>query len=67
MLRRLPPIVQFLLVSLSGIVIGSIAGLVYEVRQQPFSATNTLVWLFILAVSGGIVTLIVLYGRNKLG
>ena len=65
MLRRLPPIVQFLFVSLIGIFIGTIAGLVNEFLQRPFSATNAVVWLFLMLVSGGIVALIVLYGRRQ--
>lgn len=66
MFRRLPPIVQFIFVSLIGIFAGAIAGLVNEFGQQPFSAASALVWLFILVVSGGIVTGIALYGRNRL-
>lgn len=67
MLRRLPPIVSFIFICLIGIVAGSVVGLVNEFGQQPFSAANALVWLFILIVSGGIVTVIALYGRNRLG
>lgn len=64
MLRRLPPIIQFIFVSLIGIFIGAVTGLVNEFTQQPFSATNAVVWLFLMLVSGGIVGLIALYGRS---
>lgn len=67
MLRRLPPIVQFIYISLIGICVGTAVGLVNEFLQQPFSATNAVVWLFLLIVSGGIVTLITLYARNRIG
>lgn len=67
MLRRLPPIIQFIYFSLIGICIGSLIGLGYEATERPFSATNAVVWLFIIFVSGGIVALITLYGKNKLG
>lgn len=50
-----------------GIFIGTVAGLVNEFLQQPFNATNAVVWLFLTLISGVIVTLIVLFGRNKLG
>lgn len=65
MLRRLPPIVQFIFVSLIGIFIGTVVGLVNEFFEQPFNATNTVVWLFLMLVSGGIVGLIVLYSRSQ--
>lgn len=48
-----------------GICVGTLAGLINEFTVQPFSATNAVVWLFLLIVSAGIVTLIVLYGRNR--
>ncbi|QJW91020.1 hypothetical protein HNV11_17385 [Spirosoma taeanense] len=67
MLRRLPPIVQFIFVSMTGIFIGTVVGLVNEFMQQPFSATNALVWLFLMGVSGTIVILIALYARNRIG
>lgn len=67
MLRRLPPIVQFIFISLIGIFIGTVVGLVNELLQKPFNATNAVVWLFLMLISGVIVALIVLYGRNKLG
>lgn len=67
MLRRLPPIVQFIFVSLIGVFIGTLVGLVNEFLQTPFNATNAVVWLFLLFTSGIILTLIILYGRNKLG
>ena len=67
MLRRLPPIVQFIFVSMIGIFGGTVAGLVNEFLQTPFNATNAVVWLFLPLISGVIVALIVLYGRNKLG
>lgn len=66
MLRRLPPIIQFIFVSMIGIFIGTVAGLVNEFLQQPFNATNAVVWLFLMLISGVIVMLIVLFGRNKL-
>ncbi|MGF7215296.1 hypothetical protein GGR92_001436 [Spirosoma lacussanchae] len=66
MFRRLPPIVQFIYVSMIGICLGTAAGLVNEFLQQPFSVTNAVVWLFLLLVSAGIVTLITLYSRNRL-
>ena len=44
---------------------GTIAGLVNEFLQQPFSTTNAVVWLFLMLVSGSIVGLIVLYGRSQ--
>lgn len=67
MLRRLPPIVQFIFVSMIGIFIGTVAGLVNEFLQKPFNATNAVVWLFLMLISGVIIALIVLFGRNKLG
>lgn len=67
MLRRLPPIIQFIFVSMIGIFIGTVAGLINEFLQQPFNATNAVVWLFLMLISGVIVTLIVLFERNKLG
>lgn len=65
MLRRLPPIVQFIFVSMIGIFVGTVAGLIHEFLQRPFSATNAVVWLFLMLVSGVIVTLIVLYARTR--
>ena len=67
MLRRLPPILQFIFVSMIGVLIGTVVGLINEFLQQPFSATNAVVWLFLMIVSGGILTLIILYSRNRLG
>lgn len=67
MLRRLPPIVQFIFISLIGIFIGTVVGLINEFFQQPFNATDAVVWLFLMFISGGIIALIVLFGRNKLG
>ena len=67
MFRRLPPIIQFIYVCMIGICIGTIAGLVNEFLLQPFSATNAVVWLFLFLVSSGVVTLITLYGRNRIG
>ncbi len=67
MLRRLPPIVQFIFVSMIGIFIGTVAGFVNEFLQKPFNATNAVVWLFLMLISGVIIALIVLFGRNKLG
>ena len=67
MLRRLPPIVQFIFVSMIGIFIGTGVGLVNELLQIPFHATDAVVWLFLMLISGVILGLIVLFGRNKLG
>ena len=67
MLRRLPPIVQFIFVSMIGIFVGTVAGLVNEFLQKPFNATNAVVWLFLMLISGVIIAVIVLFGRNKLG
>ena len=67
MLRRLPPIVQFIFVSMTGILVGTMVGFVNEFLQTPFNATDAVVWLFLMFISGVIVVLIVLYGRNKLG
>jgi ABC-type uncharacterized transport system permease subunit len=67
MLRRLPPIVQFIFISLIGIFIGTVIGLINEFLQQPFHAADAVVWLFLMFISGGIITVIVLFGRNKLG
>jgi p-aminobenzoyl-glutamate transporter AbgT len=67
MLRQLPPIVQFIFVSMIGIFIATVAGLVNEFLEKPFNATNAVVWLFLMFISGVIVALIMLYGRNKLG
>ena len=64
MLRRLPPIVQFIFVSLIGIFIATVAGLVNEFLQTPFNATNAVVWLFLMLVSGVIIAVIVLFGRK---
>lgn len=66
MLRRLPPIIQFIFVSMIGIFIGTVVGLVNEFLQKPFSATNAVVWLFLMVISGVIVTLIIFFGRNGL-
>lgn len=65
MLRRLPPIVLFLFVGMIGIFGGTLVGLVGEFREQPFNATNAVVWLFLMIVSGVILTLIVLYARSR--
>lgn len=67
MFRRLPPIVQFIFVSLIGIFIGTVVGFVNESLQTPFNATDAVVWLFLMFISGIIIALIVLFGRNKLG
>jgi ABC-type transporter Mla maintaining outer membrane lipid asymmetry permease subunit MlaE len=67
MLRRLPPIVQFIFISMIGIFIGTVVGLVSEFLQKPFNATDAVVWLFLMLISGVIITVIVLFGRNKLG
>ncbi len=64
MLRRLPPIILFLFVSLIGIFVSTLAGLLNEFGQQPFSATNAVVWLFLMVASGSLVTLIVFYARR---
>lgn len=65
MLRRLPPIIQFIFVSMIGILIGTVVGFVNEVLQRPFNATNTVVWLFLMLISGAIVTVVVLYARSR--
>lgn len=65
MLRRLPPIVQFIYVSMIGICLGTVGGLIHEFVQKPFSATNAVVWLFLFVVSAIIVTVITLYARNR--
>ncbi len=67
MLRRLPPIIQFIFVSMIGIFLGTVAGLVNEFLQKPFRAADAVVWVFLLVISGVIIALIVLFGRNKLG
>ena len=67
MFRRLPPIVQFIFVSMIGIFFGTVAGLVNEFLQTPFRAADAVVWVFLMIISGVILGLIVLYGRNKLG
>ena len=67
MLRRLPPIVQFIFVSMIGILVGTMVGFVNEFLQTPFNATDAVVWLFLMFISGIIIALIVLFGRNKLG
>ena len=64
MLRRLPPIVQFIFVSIIGIFIATVAGLVNEFLQTPFNATNAVVWLFLMFVTGVIIAVIVLFGRK---
>ncbi|MCK8490509.1 hypothetical protein M0L20_01525 [Spirosoma sp. RP8] len=65
MLRRLPPIIQFIFVSMIGICVGTVVGFVNESMQRPLSAANALIWLFLMIVSGSIVTLVILYGRNN--
>ncbi|NEU66863.1 hypothetical protein [Spirosoma agri] len=64
MFRRLPPIIQFIFVSMIGIFLGTVAGLIDELLQKPFSAANALVWLFLMIVSAAIVAVIAVYGRN---
>lgn len=64
MLRRLPPVVQFIFVSMIGVCIGTIAGLVNEFFQKPFSAANALIWLFLLLISSVIIGVIIVFGRN---
>ncbi len=65
MFRRLPPVVQFIYIGVVGVFLGTVAGLVNEFFQQPFSASNALIWLFLMIISGGITTVITLYGRGK--
>lgn len=65
MFRRLPPVVQFIYIGVVGSFLGTIAGLVNEFFQKPFSASNALVWLFLMVISAGIVTVITMYGRGK--
>lgn len=64
MFRRLPAVIQFIFVSMIGILLGTMVGLVNEFMQHPFSVNNAVIWLFLLIVSAGIVALIALYGRN---
>ena len=65
MFRRLPPVIQFIYVSVIGIFFGTVAGLINEFFQQPFSAGSAVLWLFLMLISAGIVTVITLYGRGK--
>ena len=65
MFRRLPPVVQFIYIGVVGSFLGTIAGLVNEFLQKPFSASNALVWLFLMIISAGIATVITMYGRGK--
>ncbi len=65
MFRRLPPVVQFIYIGVIGGFLGSFAGLVNEFFQTPFSASSALVWLFLMVISAGIVTVITMYGRGK--
>lgn len=65
MFKRLPPVVQFIYVSLIGAFFGTIAGLINEFLQRPFSPGNAVLWLFLMLISAGIVTVITLYGRGK--
>ncbi|MBC7571234.1 MAG: hypothetical protein H7319_16105 [Spirosoma sp.] len=65
MFRRLPPVVQFIYIGVIGVFFGTIAGLVNELFQKPFSASNALVWLFLMIISACIATAITMYGRGK--
>ena len=65
MFRRLPPVVQFIYIGVVGSFLGTIAGLVNEFLQKPFSASNALVWLFLMIISAGIAAVITMYGRGK--
>lgn len=66
MLRQLPPILQFIFVSMIGVLLGTVAGLINEFLQKPFSATNAVIWLFLMLVSGGMLALIFAFSRNRL-
>jgi|GEM_PF-1480696 len=65
MFRRLPPVILFIFVGLIGIFVSAFAGLVYELLQRPFSATNSVIWIFIALVSGGGIALIVLFDNYR--
>ncbi|QJD76988.1 hypothetical protein [Spirosoma rhododendri] len=67
MRRRVPPIIQFIFYGMIAAFVGALAGLIHEFLQKPFDAANAVVWLFLMGVSGGIVTLVLLYIRNRLG
>lgn len=67
MSRRVPPIIQFIFYGMVAACAGALAGLIHEVLHKPFDAASALVWLFLMGVSGGIVTLVLLYMRNRLG
>jgi hypothetical protein len=65
MFRRLPPVILFIFVGLIGIFVSAFAGLVYELLQRPFSATNSVIWIFIALVSGGGIALIALFDNYR--
>jgi hypothetical protein len=65
MFRRLPPVILFIFVGLIGICVSAFAGLIYELLQRPFSATNSVIWIFIALVSGGGIALIVLFDNYR--
>lgn len=65
MFRRLPPVILFIFIGLIGIFVSAFAGLVYELFQRPFSATNGVIWIFIALVSGGGIALIVLFDTYR--
>lgn len=65
MFRRLPPVIQFIYIGVIGVFFGSVAGLIHEFLQKPFSAGDALVWLFLMVISAGMTTVITLYGRGK--
>lgn len=64
MFKRLPPIVSFVYVSMMGICLGTVGGLVHEFLQTPFHATDAVVWLFLFIVSAAIIAAITLYARS---
>lgn len=67
MSRRVPPVIQFIFYGMIASCVGALAGLIHEILQKPFDAASALVWLFLMGVSGSIVTLVLLYMRDRLG
>ncbi len=67
MSRRVPPIIQFIFYGMVASCVGALAGLIHELLHKPLDAASALIWLFLMGVSGGIVTLVLLYKWNRLG
>lgn len=67
MRRRVPPIIQFIFYGMIAAFLGALAGLIHEFFLKPFDAASALVWVFLMGVSGSIITLVLLYMRNRLG